>query len=427
MRKRRKGSLYSTLLMLTVVPIIVLGIVITVFSSNAFSMALNHQVKSELSNISYVLLNTFDNMYPGDYKDTGVGEMLISKGEHILNGDYDYIDHIKEDTGIDVTIFYADKRVITTVRNEDGERCIGTNPNPLVVKEVLNGQQKKFYTNTIINGAKYYAYYVPIYNSSETCVGIIGLAKPSESVQSAQMKAIIPIIIISLIGMVIMGLICASFSEKIVNVIKKLQKSMLNVANGDLSEKPDFSVVSRDDEIGDMGRSVVDMQSAIRVLVEQDELTHIYNRRLGEQKLIQIQSKAAQKEESFILVIGDIDFFKRVNDTYGHDCGDIVLKSIADILRKFMQTKGIVARWGGEEFLLVFNRVSYNTCIEYMNQLLEEISQLKVLYKDAVMNVTMTFGMAEGSGHSNLNELFKIADDRLYQGKLDGRNRVIYR
>lgn len=425
MQKRKKGSLYTTLLKMTLVPIVVLGIVLTILSYHTCSAALNRQVESELKNLSYVVLNTMESMYPGDYKTTGDTEKVIYKGEHVLNGDYDYFDHIKEDTGIDVSLFYEDTRVLTTVEDEDGVRCVSTVCNPLTVKEVLNGQSAKFYTDIDINGKQYQAFYMPVYNSNEVCVGMLALAKPAKMVNAARWQTILPMILISLSCILIVAMICTSYADKIVHVIHLLQDSMGRVVRGDLTEKTDFSVLNRNDEIGDMGRSVTQMQDALHELVEQDSLTHMYNRRKAEQKLQKIQEKALEKEESFTLVIGDIDNFKHINDTYGHGCGDRVLVKTAELLLDYMQTKGIAARWGGEEFLLVFRHYSYTTCRDFVQEIRQKIEDLEVEYEGEKVSVTMTFGMAEGIGSTDLNQLFILADDRLYQGKANGRNQVI--
>ena len=92
-------------------------------------------------------------------------------------------------------------------------------------------------------------------------------------------------------------------------------------------------ILKLNDEISDIGRSVMHMQKALKELVELDALTKIYNRRSGENRLKDIIKKSEDRNTSFSIAIGDIDFFKKVNDTYGHDAGDIVLQQTARILK----------------------------------------------------------------------------------------------
>lgn len=166
------------------------------------------------------------------------------------------------------------------------------------------------------------------------------------------------------------------------------------------------------------------MQRALRTLVETDVLTELYNRRSGHRRLKQIMEKAGCTKRPYSVSIGDIDFFKKVNDTYGHDCGDMVLKAVANTLRDHMRTRGFVARWGGEEFLLVFDDMTLDEAEASLNDLLSKIRSLKINYNDQIVRLTMTFGVTYGE---NIDEkdLLCRADDLLYEGKNSGRDRVV--
>ena len=166
------------------------------------------------------------------------------------------------------------------------------------------------------------------------------------------------------------------------------------------------------------------MQGSLRRMVETDALTGLFNRRSGERKLRAIMEKAIANQTPYCVSIGDIDFFKKVNDTYGHACGDEVLKTVAGILQEHMRSAGFVARWGGEEFLLVLDRMNLEQARTCLEETLEHIRRTEILYENQVVKVTMTFGLIESCGH-DYESLLIEADDKLYVGKSGGRNRVV--
>ena len=127
----------------------------------------------------------------------------------------------------------------------------------------------------------------------------------------------------------------------------------------------------------------------------------------------------------FSICIGDIDFFKKVNDTYGHECGDEVLKEVAYNIKKAMLGAGYLSRWGGEEFLLIFDRVDFDKACEVLSELLNNIRDIEINYKGITVKVTMTFGIVEGNTKEDLHTQIKKADDKLYEGKISGRNKII--
>ena len=136
------------------------------------------------------------------------------------------------------------------------------------------------------------------------------------------------------------------------------------------------------------------------------------------------------------IAIGDIDFFKKVNDTYGHEAGDEVLKQLAVLCSEYMSSHGIAARWGGEEFLFVFNNENLDEAGMNANELLSKIRNMTVKWNDIEIRVTMTIGVAdvntfisgevtEAEIDDRINEAVSAADKKLYMGKSNGRNTVV--
>lgn len=155
-----------------------------------------------------------------------------------------------------------------------------------------------------------------------------------------------------------------------------------------------------------------------------DQLTGLYNRRRAKAFLNDVTSAAYVG--AITLVMGDIDFFKRVNDTYGHDAGDEVLKSVANVMSEICGKDAFLTRWGGEEFLMVFAGKNGDETYGIVEKLRLQIMNQPIMVKDTAITVTMTYGLAEYDFSGNIENTIKEADEKLYRGKESGRNRVVY-
>lgn len=424
-KPKQKGHLYRSLQAMSIIPLLILGLIITVFSYHTVEAAMHSEIHTELNNIADAVILTYDLLYPGDYHLEGTEAYEFMKGDYILTTDYSVIDRLRADTQIDITIFFQDTRILTTLRNADGDRIVGTGANTRIIQEVLQTGQSRFYNNTMIDGIKYFAYYTPLRNSDGRIVGMVYAGKPCTAVNTAVRQAVFPIIIIAFCSMAVVSLIASSYTRKLISSIQKIRTFLSKVSTGNLWEELDGDVLRRNDELSEMGYSALYMQRSLRNLVEQDTLTELNNRRFADKRLKQTQMQANIHGTGFVVAIGDIDFFKSVNDTYGHECGDLVLKKVAGILKKNMLGKGFVARWGGEEFLFLFENTDLETAQKNMDTLLNEIRNLTVTYDDQNISVTMTFGLARGGINTNIKELLQEADANLYKGKANGRNCII--
>lgn len=425
-QEKTKKSLYVKLLQITLIPIFMLTLVITSFSIKSFATALHSEVKQGLMDLSSAIMTLYDQLYPGDYYVVSQNnEIYMMKGEHQINGDFSIIDTIKEKTGVDITFFFQDTRVITTLYDPEGKRMIGTRVNAVVVNDVLKTGQPAFYPSVSIGEEKYFAYYSPLINSDGTCIGMLFVSKPVKTVSSNLKRVIIPIIILGIVAMIIAALLTISFSKNLMRAIAKIEEFLGKVAKGDLNEKLDYYLSKREDELGELGRYAITMQKSLSELVERDALTGLINRRSGEKRLQQARKEKEERNIDFCVAIGDIDFFKKVNDTYGHEWGDMVLTQIARVMKKHMVGKGIVARWGGEEFLFLFNNCMLEEAVALLDETLSEIRDIEIEIDETTkIRVTMTFGICQGST-DGLNLILKEADEKLYSGKNNGRNRIV--
>ncbi len=151
-----------------------------------------------------------------------------------------------------------------------------------------------------------------------------------------------------------------------------------------------------------------------------DALTQIYNRNMFNRLMEKKIYEARLQKSSFVFVIFDIDYFKKVNDTYGHLAGDSVLKEITALTKKHIRVNDIFARWGGEEFALVLD-VDMKKGFELIENLRKQIENREF---STAKNITCSFGITEFKEKDTLNGMIQRADACLYEAKSTGRNRI---
>ena len=125
------------------------------------------------------------------------------------------------------------------------------------------------------------------------------------------------------------------------------------------------------------------------------------------------------------LIICDIDHFKKVNDTYGHNAGDAMLRHVADTFRANTRVDDGVFRWGGEEFIIILPRTDLNGCYEFSERIRKIIEESKCEFEGTTIRATMSFGINSLDRNTTISDTIKAADERLYIAKESGRNRVV--
>lgn len=164
----------------------------------------------------------------------------------------------------------------------------------------------------------------------------------------------------------------------------------------------------------------------VKNMATTDGLTCLYNHRYFQEKFGEILLRAERYNEKFSLVLIDIDFFKKVNDTYGHQVGDIVLKKVASILKSTARKVDIVARYGGEEFAIICVNDDKKNASKFAERLRREIENTTIIFDSGKLHVTASIGVASYPEDGKDKEsLVERADKALYQAKHEGRNRVI--
>ena len=166
----------------------------------------------------------------------------------------------------------------------------------------------------------------------------------------------------------------------------------------------------------------IQTQKAERI-ARTDELTGVYNRRAFKEHGEKLIYDATRYQANFSLVLLDLDFFKNINDTYGHDAGDLVLMLFSKEVGLHLRDTDFFARIGGEEFVILFAHTTASHALEKAKMLLQKINALEILYKGTVLKVTASIGICECThADETLYSLLAKADQALYYIKEHGRN-----
>lgn len=160
------------------------------------------------------------------------------------------------------------------------------------------------------------------------------------------------------------------------------------------------------------------------IMASRDQLTGLNNRHKMDEIMKMILEQKGRQE--IAIAIMDIDDFKKVNDTYGHNAGDEVLKSVAGVVGKVQDKSTFACRWGGEEFLVIsFGSDCYQRLQEKMEQLVRNVSKREITCQEDKISVTITAGISQKIEEETIDRAISRADKCLYQGKMSGKNKLV--
>ena len=168
------------------------------------------------------------------------------------------------------------------------------------------------------------------------------------------------------------------------------------------------------------------MYSKTRHMSVTDALTGLYNRRHFEDNLEREFLRAVRYDNHLSFAIIDIDYFKQVNDTYGHSAGDYVLKEVAYLISQTFRKTDMVFRYGGEEFAVIITETPLSKAVVPLERLRKTIEENNFIYKGKKIDITISIGASEVNEQTNtVHQLFEFADSALYKAKESGRNKVV--
>lgn len=207
---------------------------------------------------------------------------------------------------------------------------------------------------------------------------------------------------------------CFDDRRIVIEIIKDITKSVLF----------DFSENAALEQVGI--HAIIDNMNK---LAFSDSLTELYNRRYIMEKLPVDLLNSALLSTNLSIIMADIDYFKKVNDTYGHLAGDLTLKNVAKILLSCIKRKNDwIARFGGEEFMICMPGANLEIAKKTAECMRKSIENASIKYEGIDIRVTVSFGIysLKSKGNENADDLLKYADEKLYLAKRNGRNRIEY-
>lgn len=221
------------------------------------------------------------------------------------------------------------------------------------------------------------------------------------------------------IFLIVLSLLFSFFVSKMVkNSFSKYNDKINDKTTqlGELNQSLEQKVVERTAELNKI-------KDDFEKLATTDALTHINNRYSIMKILLSEISRSNRYKTSLSIIMYDIDFFKNVNDTYGHDVGDNVLATLSNVVKNNLRQVDIIGRYGGEEFLILLPNTMLTNAKEYAERLRKKVEEYSF---ETVGKVTISMGIVEIEPTENINEIFKRVDNLLYISKNNGRNKISF-
>lgn len=213
--------------------------------------------------------------------------------------------------------------------------------------------------------------------------------------------------------------------------LNQLQSKLVQAA---ITIENEMSSVSKNLESGK--NEVVVLENKVKILEREladaklsstkDFLTGTLNRKTYEEEIKKFENEFVRKGQNYAIIFFDIDHFKSVNDNFGHDCGDIVLKTFASLLLKLTRDLDIVGRYGGEEFVVALHYNDKDELDKYVARIKSVITKNKFIYKEEKLKITFSAGVQIRSINKSIEETITNADKLLYKAKETGRNKIIF-
>lgn len=301
-----------------------------------------------------------------------------------------------------------------------------------------------------INGKQYYRYMAPVY-VEEACLQCHGFQGYKTGDVRGGISVSLPVEREALVFMenrgrfiFLAGLISVLIGTTIILgsyfIIMRPLRAMTRYAGsmgGHQSLPP--QITSRQDEVGLLARELNSANTALHAQREQlhqrtlqleyenrsDALTDLYNRRYLFSEGARLYERWQRDGAELAILLMDLDHFKRINDTYGHQAGDQVLIEVAHILKQHCRPYDLVARYGGEEFVIMLEASTHNSGESTAKRIHQSIGEHAIKYEDKELLVTASIGVVEGKDLGDFDTALRKADEALYQAKESGRNRII--
>ncbi len=251
----KKGvNITTKILLMVIFPMLLISVVSIIMSGNSQEKIVYGLIEEKLEAVSWNVDDLYDIYQPGDYSyDNGV----FKKGDTVLSDDYSLIDRVKEDSNVDVTVFWGNERVLTTVTDASGNRAIGTTIDTDFAADILDGKITTYFTKSVaIAGSDYCGYYIPLSQSDGSVVGLIFTGRAKADVQRQINLSKLQMAGGMLIVFVIASIVIVILARRIMQALKSAVNRLDDVATGKLNFDMQSKLLQRADEIGTMSQSI---------------------------------------------------------------------------------------------------------------------------------------------------------------------------
>lgn len=262
----RKMSIKKKILAMTIGPVLILGLISVSFTLTMVKSAMTDEIQDALKGTAAATLAAYD-QNAGDYIQASNGD--IWKGSYNISKSESLVDGIKENTGMDVTFFYGSQRIMTSAKDGNGDRLLGSPAGEVIIENVLNKGGSYFSKNVSLNGTLNYGYFTPVYQngSSTDIVGMVFVGTDKE-----QKNAVINHIMLTIgVAVCVVMIICAGAGIKMSSAMSRSIRMSIGVvekvAGGNLDVWVDDKLLNRKDEIGDLSKVTIKLRDAMKTVI----------------------------------------------------------------------------------------------------------------------------------------------------------------
>jgi len=367
----------------------------------------------------------------------------------------------------EIAIFSIDKRIATTL-TKNGHSIVETSLDPRIAEIVIKNK-KEFIGDANIFGEKYKTYYKPLLDSRDEVFAVFFFGMPKTELVTASNNVSRDGVIFGLIGLAISIILIYFIMSSVSEPIITLSKNMRNIADGNLNVN---IKVKSEDEVGHLGKSLQKIADILykllddinvviaehkkgntdydlntepfhgdyKILVDsvlelaafsmRDQLTGIPNRRSFDNRMEMEWNRAIRDKVPISILVLDIDQFKMYNDTFGHQQGDMALQIVANaVVRSLTRSTDFVARWGGEEFMVILPNTNASGAVGVAEKIRAAIEKEVIPCDDERgRNATISIGINTHIPGQDcvIGDFISAADNALYKAKEAGKNRVYH-
>lgn len=269
---KKKRGLIHEMLFIILLPLVLLTVGVIFVSVSTLENNMIVGIEDGLRGTASTLKGTYEQMYKGDMEKNADG--FILKGGSIISDRYDLVDYVKESTGNDAAIYFGDSCIVTSIKDKDDKRLIGSTLDRKVVDQVINKGKNYFDKKIVLNGTEYYGYFIPIVNSDGSVAGAAFTGKlRNEAVRSIKC-AVGEIVAFAIVIILIVAVAGSILAYLVVRAIHSVCDSVEELAKGNLTVEINQKLCKRRDEIGEIAECTVELRDSLQYIIG-DMLRHV--------------------------------------------------------------------------------------------------------------------------------------------------------